>query len=257
MSTRSKIFLILFSTAMVSLLGATVLYKYSGRIGDIINPRVLYKTITINKAISLYPNGVYGIDISHYQKTIDWDNITIEGSTKPIDFVFIRATVGRDKKDKLFSKNWNKIRRKDHLRGAYHYYNPNHNSTLQAENFIQSVKLKKGDFPPILDIERLSKIQSKENLILGIKNWLKLVEEHYEVKPIIYTGKCFYQHHLINQGFDNYPLWIASYSSTISGGIDWEFWQFSETGKVKGINHSVDLNVFNGTKEALKAHTIQ
>lgn len=237
-------------------MGATVLYKHSGRIIKVLKHPVYYNTITINKAVALHPNAVYGIDISHYQKKIDWDNIAIEGTTKPIDFVFIRATVGRDKKDKLFTKNWNKIRREHHLRGAYHYYNPNHNSTQQAENFIETVKLKKGDFPPVLDIERLSKIQSKEKLILGIKNWLKLVEDHYEVTPIIYTGKNFYQHHLKNQGLDDYPLWIASYSTQISGSADWKFWQFSETGKVKGIKHLVDLNVFNGNKDELKTLTI-
>jgi lysozyme len=36
-----------------------------------------------------------------------------------------------------------------------------------------------------------------------------------------------------------------------SGWLQWTFWQYSETGRVKGVNSSVDLDWFNGTIEEL------
>jgi len=50
------------------------------------------------------------------------------------------------------------------------------------------VKLKAGDFPPILDIEKASPYGA-ENPRKGVLNWLKLGEEHYKVKPVIYWKK--------------------------------------------------------------------
>jgi LysM repeat protein len=35
------------------------------------------------------------------------------------------------------------------------------------------------------------------------------------------------------------------------GWFQWTFWQYSEKGRVNGINANVDLNVFNGTLEEL------
>ena len=55
------------------------------------------------------------------------------------------------------------FKKKSFLRGAYHYFRPNENSTLQAQNFIKNVKLQPGDLPPILDIEKISNIQSSDN----------------------------------------------------------------------------------------------
>ena len=35
------------------------------------------------------------------------------------------------------------------------------------------------------------------------------------------------------------------------GWFKWTFWQYSEKGRINGINASVDLNIFNGTLEEL------
>lgn len=74
-----------------------------------------------------------------------------------------------------------------------------------------------------------------------------MVEEHYGVKPIIYTNVDFYTR-ILKDDFDEYPLWIAHYLEKHRPRIyrDWSFWQHSETGKVNGIKGNVDFNVFNG-----------
>ena len=142
------------------------------------------------------------------------------------------------------------------IRGAYHYYRPNENSLEQAELFIKTVKLKKGDLPPVLDIEKLPRKQSLENLKVGLKRWLEKVESHYNVKPIIYSGDSYYTDFLEKE-FRDYPFWIANYTQELEDiDNDWRFWQFTENAAVSGIKGNVDLNIFNGGYPELRELTI-
>jgi lysozyme len=80
------------------------------------------------------------------------------------------------------------------------------------------------------------------------------VEKQLGVKPIIYTNQHFFERHLAGH-FDDYPLWIARYSTdkpSLNSGKQWDIWQFSNEGCVDGISKKVDLNVFPGTSEMLE-----
>jgi lysozyme len=46
------------------------------------------------------------------------------------------------------------VAKSTNLSGSYHYYRPNENSLEQATLLLKRF-LKKGDLPPVLDIERL------------------------------------------------------------------------------------------------------
>lgn len=193
---------------------------------------------------------VFGIDVSHYQRRINWSKMST--SHHPIEFVFIRSTMGIDGKDKRFQENWEKAKEYGYIRGAYHYYRPNEVSTQQFENFKSVVKLESGDFIPILDIEKESKY-GRKRLRKGVLNWLRLAEKEYGVKPMVYTGLKFYQY-VLKGHIDDYPIWIAAYSGKHRvKNTDWTFHQFTEHVRVKGIKTTVDGNDFNGNLEELKA----
>ena len=192
---------------------------------------------------------IFGIDVSHYQGRINWSKV--KRSKHPIKFVFIRSTMGTNGIDSQFKRNWKHSKKQGFIRGAYHYYRPNENSRKQFNLFASAVKLERGDFPPILDIERQS-VYGNDNLIKGIKNWLDLAEKKYGIKPVIYTGRKFYNTHLKGH-FNDYPLWIASYSAKHKlNGISWTFHQFSKSLRIKGISHYVDGNDFDGNLDQLK-----
>jgi GH25 family lysozyme M1 (1,4-beta-N-acetylmuramidase) len=186
---------------------------------------------------------IFGIDVSQYQGKIDWDKVRT--SRHPIKFVFIRATMGEYKIDSYFNRNWKDAKKHNYVRGAYHYYRPEENSTKQFKNFRSVVKLEQGDFIPVLDIEKESKLGRKK-LREGVLNWLKLAEEDYGVKPIIYTSLKFYQH-ILKGHVEEYPLWIAAYSGKYRlNNVDWTFHQFTEKVRIKGIRSTVDGNNFKG-----------
>ncbi len=204
------------------------------------------------QVLSRHEKNMVGIDVSEYQGEIDWKvTDSVEGEC-PIDFVFVRATYGEDCLDRQFRKNWREIKKTPMVRGAYHYYRPDENSVKQAQNFIKNVTLLDGDLPPVLDIEKIPEGQSIDSLKTGIRRWLSKIEKHYKVKPIIYTGEKYYYDFLM-QEFKEYTVWIANYNfmtETIEPG--WQFWQFTQNGKAKGINGTVDINLFNGDGPELR-----
>jgi len=198
-----------------------------------------------------HKNKSFGIDVSHYQGKINWNKVVKVQDSFPIFFVFIRATAGSVKVDRKFKTNWSKSKQKGFVRGAYHYYRPNENSILQANNFISTVHLQKGDLPPVLDIEDVPRIQSIGNLKIGLRKWLVKVEKHYGIKPIIYSGESFYNDHLYKD-FSEYTCWVANYNFHVENiDKDWSFWQFTDKGSVRGIKEYVDLNIYNGDNEKL------
>ena len=200
---------------------------------------------------------VFGIDVSQYQGNIKWESIKLIHNEFPVGFIFIRATMGALKKDTKFNKNWKGALKQNKPFGAYHYFRPNENATKQAQNFIRTVKLRSGDLPPVLDIEEHPRNKSMAELKSELKIWLDLVEAHYKVKPIIYSSDKFFTHFLEKE-FNGYPLWIANYNTWMKNPKEhWDIWQFSERGKVNGINGYVDLNIFHGNLSKLQTLTIK
>ncbi|MEW5676278.1 glycoside hydrolase family 25 protein [Flavobacterium enshiense] len=210
--------------------------------------------IRIFEVLSRHDTKVAGFDVSEYQGNIAWEKIDKIEDDFPLAFVFIRATAGNDRPDLRFEENWKAAKEHYFIRGAYHYYRPNENSIAQADNFIKTVKLRKGDLPPVLDIEKLPKNQSIDSLKVGLRRWLNRVEKHYKVKPIIYSGESYYTDFLREEFKGEYPFWIANYNLFVENiKKDWLIWQFTEKAQIYGIKGLVDVNVFNGNKEDLKA----
>ena len=206
---------------------------------------------------SFKENGIrtFGLDISHHQGYIEWDSVAT--SEHPIQFIFIRATNGTRILDREFHRNWEESCRKSFLIGVYHYYRPSQNSTNQFNFFKSHVYLRKGDLPPVLDMEENSWF-GRENLLRGVKNWLALAEKHYGVKPIIYTNRDFFLRYFNTKDFKPYHFWIAAYSGRHRvADVPWTFHQFTEEIYVKGIEGKVDGDDFNGDRKALEKLTIR
>lgn len=201
------------------------------------------------RPVFLFPKwkeySVYGIDVSKYQGQIDWYQL----KSQDIKFVFIKATEGKELVDREFQLNWQRAKGANIVRGAYHFYSPRVDWKLQAKNFISQVKLEKGDMPPVLDIELIHS-KNQLNLLEDIRKWLEVIERHYGIRPIVYTYENYYNRFLLNE-FRHYNLWIAKYSNSppdLEDAARWEFWQYSETGEYRGLDHKVDLNCFYGTE---------
>lgn len=206
------------------------------------------------------PDGfeVRGIDISHYQDRIDWSKLRNAGiNAQPLRFVFIKATEGATLIDENFNENFYQARQNDIIRGAYHFFSPSTDARQQARFFLKQVHLEAGDLPPVLDVEKDGGL-SKDQLQRAVLQWLDVVESHYGIKPIIYTGYRFKMQYLDAPVFDQYPYWIAHYYvNKLQYKGEWTFWQYTDFGTIDGIAGHVDCNIFNGDFSQLQALTIQ
>ena len=194
---------------------------------------------------------IKGIDVSHYQKKIDWERVGHQN----LKFVFIKATEGLNYQDATFTRNWTASKKNNLLRGVYHFFRPNVSVEWQAKNFIRTVHLEKGDLPPVLDVEDLED-RELPRVAENIRKWLILIEHHYHTPPIIYTSLHLYQKYF-KAAFPEYVFWIARYNRQAPPlGEKALFWQYSQTGKVRGIPGHVDLDVFAGSQRQLQNLTI-
>ena len=201
---------------------------------------------------------VHGIDISHHQGEIDWHKLAkAEHEGSGIHFVFMKATEGSDWIDSTFQYNFEKAREVGFIRGAYHFFSNTSPAEKQASFFCEQVNLTDCDLPPVLDVETKGNY-GDDSLRLEVKNWLRKVEAHYGMKPIIYTSRKFKEKYLDDDTLNTYPFWIANYyvdSLTYTG--EWAFWQHTDHGRLPGIKGRVDMNVFNGSLTQLKGLTLR
>ena len=208
-----------------------------------------------------YPEGyeIHGIDISHHQGTIDWATLKDEAviDERPIRFIMIKATEGANKIDENFKDNFYNAREYGFTRGAYHFYGTRSTAKAQAQFFISQVKLEKGDLPPVLDVEHKPSNQTDEEFKQSVLEWLRIVEKHYGVPPIVYTYYKFKLRYLNDPAFNAYPYWIAHYYvDKVEYEGAWKFWQHTDAGRLPGIKGDVDFNIYNGSFYDLRQMTI-
>ncbi|MEP6674604.1 MAG: GH25 family lysozyme [Ferruginibacter sp.] len=211
---------------------------------------VRYPAFGIDMPVSFQ---IHGIDVSRHQHAIDWADVkAMQVKDIRMGFSFIKATEGIGRVDDQFRRNWLDAKENGMPRGAYHFFIGSKSGKAQAENFIETVDIAKGDLPPVLDVEQVNGA-SKEEVQQRVKDCLVMMEAHYKVKPIIYTYVEFYDSFLAG-AFDDYPLWIAHYLVQDKPRIKrkWTFWQHNERGHVNGIDAYVDFNVFNGDSSDFK-----
>lgn len=187
-------------------------------------------------------NGIWGLDISHHQGSINWKQI----AAKKPNFIFFKATEGSTHSDATYDDNRAQARKYNIVSGAYHFFSFTSPGIRQALHFIKTAKLKKGDLPPVLDVEWIRPMPSVSAVLREVTTFLTTVEKEIGVRPVIYTDCMLFNQYLKAGLPKNYKLWIASYQS--KPGCDCIFWQKSNNYKIDGIQGYVDYNVFMGSK---------
>jgi lysozyme len=197
---------------------------------------------------------VEGIDVSVWQGSVNWQSVKNSGIT----FGIARVSYGTSV-DTWFDANWNGMKSVGLIRGAYQFFLPQQDPIAQADVMIKAMgQLGAGDLPPVADVEDTGG-QSAATIATKLKQWAQHIEAATGKKPIIYTGKYFWQDNVASFDFGGYPLWIPNYSFNCPNlpdnyWSDWLFFQYSSTGSVPGVSGNVDRNKFNGTLSDLQAY---
>ncbi|MCR5778991.1 MAG: glycosyl hydrolase family 25 [Bacteroidaceae bacterium] len=179
-----------------------------------------------------------GIDVSHYQGQINWNEVVRNGD---ITYVYLKATEGSKLVDDTYYRNLEGARCVGLKVGCYHFYSPTTKAQDQFKNMAAVVNLKDHDLIPIIDIEHRGK-SSLPQFQKQLRQFLKLVEKHYGVQPILYTSRDFYNKYLSGP-FTKYKYMIARYHEDIPQLRDnaaFVMWQYSATSRIRGIRGNVD-----------------
>ena len=187
---------------------------------------------------------IHGIDLSHYQGNVFWEVI---GDNTPMAYVYLKATEGGDRIDETFERNIWLAHHYGLKVGSYHFYRPKTEQVKQLENFKSQCIPREQDLIPMIDVESTGGLDTDE-FCDSLFTFLELVEEAYRQKPLIYTGRNFYNKHLLGK-IDEYKLMIAMYTDeepVVADEREITMWQYTGKGHINGINGYVDKSRFMG-----------
>lgn len=186
-----------------------------------------------------------GIDVSHYQGTINWASVAKAG----VSYAMIKATEGDSYKDPMFATNWAGCKDNKLRCGAYHYFLPTDSFLNQADLLVGALNEVQfdptADLPPAIDCEDMEGV-SPSTYVYALKELLLLLKKQIECTPMIYVSPAFWQG-LGSPDFTEYPLWVANYTSAPAPEVPtpWKtyaLWQYSQSGQVEGVSGAVDLD---------------
>lgn len=186
-----------------------------------------------------------GIDVSHYQGTIDWDKVMKNNN---ISYAYLKATEGASYVDDTYEYNLREARRVGLSVGSYHFYRASVSPEEQFDNIVRNIKASDQDLVPIIDIEHRGNV-SEEKFIRDLTRLLQMVEKHFGKKPLLYSYQNFYNRHFSGL-FKDYHWMIAKYQDEepmLTDGRDYIMWQYTSKGSISGIKGHVDRSCLMGS----------
>ena len=184
----------------------------------------------------------YGIDVSHWQGTIDYKK-----AAKVIDFVIIKAG-GSDAgfyTDKKFERNYQKAKEAGLFVGAYYFVGPNCTSyadgVADAKRFLEIVKGKTFEYPLFIDIEQtpIWKRQGATDAVIGFCQTLEAAKCYAGIYASDIGG---FKDRLVLSRLNAFDKWVARYGSKPKYVTKYGMWQKSSKGMIDGIKGNVDLD---------------
>ena len=221
---------------------------------------VLRKDLKINPLLAQNYE-VHGVDVSHYQGTIDWETL----SQQNLDFAVIKATEGSTHIDDRFEENWQAAEQTHLYLGAYHFFSFDSEGDRQAASYIDTGGNLDGKLAAVVDVEyygnKKNNPPARADVVKNLGALLDALEQHYQIKPIIYTTFTVYNEYIKGE-FEESPLWVRSIycPPEVLFGNKWSFWQYMDTAMLDGYagdEKYIDVNVFRGTMEELEELVIQ
>ena len=199
----------------------------------------------------------YGIDVSKFQSTINWEQV----AQTHIDFAIIRAGTTKINgetysQDSYFESNYNGAKAAGLNVGSYFYCGAYTEAGFKqcTLDFLGSLSGKSFEFPVYIDIEQASNQQDlgKSELTTYILSSLDLIKNAGYTAGV-YANKDWFTNYIDISRIKSagYEIWWAQYPSGSYAVDPTEYdkssqcgmWQYSSKGSISGITGDVDLNV--------------
>jgi len=184
---------------------------------------------------------IKGIDISNNDGAVDFSKVLND----EIEYIYVKATEGQSFKDSYMDTFYNDAKSHGLKLGAYHFLVGTSSPEAQAKNFYQKIKDYEWDLVPMMDIE--TNFDGLSDYVIRFINAFK------QLSPLqlgIYSYTSFIEYISdIQDTIKDMPFWEANYNND-PWSLNETFFtnrighQYTETGRISGVNCNCDVNVF-------------
>lgn len=195
-------------------------------------------------------NTGFGIDVSKWNKEIDWNKVKAAG----VDFAIIRcgyrgSATGALVEDPYFKKNIEGATKAGIKVGIY-FFTQAVNTVEAVEEASMVLTLCKGyelAFPIFIDTEgaggngRADELD-KETRTKVCKAFCETIENS-GFNAGVYASKSWFSNQVDASVLESHYIWLAQYRSTPTYDRSYDMWQYTSSGSIDGIEGRVDLNI--------------
>lgn len=192
-----------------------------------------------------------GIDVSKHQGKIDWKAVAEDG----VEFAFIRVAnrgygTGKLVEDERFEANVEGALAAGIKVGVYVYSQAiTEEEVLEEANLVlEKIAPYRIECPIVFDVELVAGDEGRMD-VLTVEERTRLTVlfcqtiENAGYKPMIYHNMEMGALHIDLEQLESYDKWFAYYNPNLYYPYEYTVWQYSEKGKVNGIDGEVDLNI--------------
>ncbi|MCI8600781.1 MAG: hypothetical protein HFE45_04215 [Oscillospiraceae bacterium] len=239
-----------------------IIYKDQGIVYEPIDPNLpknSYDWSFLTRQGSRYsylpdngPAAKLGIDVAKFQEEIDWEKVAAEG----IRFAMVRMGyrgygTGALMTDPNFQQNVEGALENGIDVGVYFFSQAiNENEAIEeAEYLLDAIKGYNIKMPVVFDMEMIAESstarannlspQQRTAITKAFCSRIKLAG----YTPMIYGNPGWMLSKVNFEELTEYPLWLAQYYREPFFPYEFQMWQYTNTGRVNGINGNVDLNL--------------
>lgn len=193
-----------------------------------------------------------GIDVSRYQGKIDWEKVAAEGVEYAIIRVGVRGygTEGKLLLDEKFEENVKGAIEAGIDVGVYFFTQAitEEESLEEANLVLEAVAGYDITYPIVYDVEktgasdgRMNQLTVEERTRMAHVFIDRIKEAGYT--PMIYANMEMWSVLLDMSEFEDVEKWFAYYGTELYFPYEYAIWQYSDTGRVDGIQGDVDMNI--------------
>lgn len=192
----------------------------------------------------------FGIDVSKWNKEIDWNKVKEDG----VDFAIIRcgyrgSKTGALVEDPYFEQNIKGANEAGIKVGVYFFTQAINEVEAVEEASMVSALCRSYDvaYPVFIDTEgaggngRADKLSKEMRTKVCEAFSATVTDAGYTAG--VYASKNWYNNNLSTKNLDKYVIWLAEYRGKATYTDKYDIWQYTSKGSVSGINGNVDLNL--------------
>lgn len=204
----------------------------------------------IKKIQTAEGNKKIGIDVSKWQKEIDWDKVKNAG----VQFAIIRAgyrgsVTGSLVEDPYFQTNMKGAEASGIPVGVYFFTQATNEveAVEEASAVLQLVSKYHLDYPIYIDTEGAGGNGRADGLDVETRTLVceafcrTISNAGYQAG--VYASRNWFNNNLEVERLEQYQIWLAEYRSVPLYQRYYQMWQYTSKGKVDGIEGNVDLNI--------------